>query len=321
VYLNGSILGMRKAEIDRKFDEIVAFAEVERFLDTPVKRYSSGMYVRLAFAVAAHLEPEILIVDEVLAVGDSEFQKKCLGKMRNVAQGDGRTVMFVSHNMAAVRSLCRSAISLEQGRLVGQGPAAEIIEQYSRRLRSSAPASRVTFSEIDPAREMVLLSAWLTDGSGAETSTMSSGEPFQLHIRFEARQELRSAEMFAEVVDSFGQRITSLNTHVTSQYAVVAPGVWEWNCSVEELWLTEGEYFISLATKNLRTVCDERPTCLSFQVEGSLASNTRHPVGRIFGVVAPPHRWRLARRPGGGDACSAAPLEEVTTSAAQEGGV
>src|SRR5204863_7970029 len=112
VFLNGAILGMTRVEIKRKFDEIVAFAEVEKFLDTPVKRYSSGMYVRLAFAVAAHLEPEILVVDEVLAVGDAEFQKKCMGKMGEVAKGSGRTVLFVSHNMAAVRTLCHSAILL-----------------------------------------------------------------------------------------------------------------------------------------------------------------------------------------------------------------
>ena len=114
IYLNGAILGMRRAEIDRQFDEIVAFAEIERFLDTPVKRYSSGMYVRLAFAVAAHLEPEILLVDEVLAVGDAAFQKKCLGKMGDVAK-EGRTVLFVSHNMMAVKSLCRDGVLLRAG--------------------------------------------------------------------------------------------------------------------------------------------------------------------------------------------------------------
>src|SRR5207248_8333091 len=118
VYLNGSILGMSRREIARQFDEIVAFAEVEKFLDTPVKRYSSGMYVRLAFAVAAHLEPEILIVDEVLAVGDQQFQDKCLGKMSEVAAGSGRTILFVSHNMAAVRRLCARAILLKKGQLI-----------------------------------------------------------------------------------------------------------------------------------------------------------------------------------------------------------
>ena len=121
IFLNGAILGMKRAEIKRKFDEIVAFAEVERFLDTPVKRYSSGMYVRLAFAVAAHLEPEILVVDEVLAVGDVEFQKKCLEKMKDVASRQGRTILFVSHNMAAVESMCGSALLLVDGRCIARG--------------------------------------------------------------------------------------------------------------------------------------------------------------------------------------------------------
>jgi lipopolysaccharide transport system ATP-binding protein len=129
IYLSGAILGMKRAEIDRKFDEIVAFAETERFLDTPVKRYSSGMYVRLAFAVAAHLEPEILLVDEVLAVGDAAFQKKCLGKMGDVAT-QGRTVVFVSHNMVAVQSLCRQAIWLDHGGIILQGEANQVVTQY-----------------------------------------------------------------------------------------------------------------------------------------------------------------------------------------------
>ncbi len=129
IYMNGTILGMRKKEIDRKFDEIVAFSGVEKFIDTPIKRYSSGMKVRLAFAVSAHLEPEILIIDEVLAVGDQEFQNKCLGKMNDVATG-GRTVLFVSHNMAAVEGLCTTAIHLESGRLVGMGETRETITKY-----------------------------------------------------------------------------------------------------------------------------------------------------------------------------------------------
>src|SRR4051794_20734670 len=132
IYLNGVILGMRKAEIDRKFDEIVAFSEIEKFLDTPVKRYSSGMYVRLAFAVAAHLDPEILIVDEVLAVGDHAFQKKCLGKMRDVATGDGRTVFFVSHNMGALSQLCELGIQLEQGQVKTIGPVKDVIRSYMK---------------------------------------------------------------------------------------------------------------------------------------------------------------------------------------------
>ncbi|HEY9649380.1 MAG TPA: ABC transporter ATP-binding protein, partial [Coleofasciculaceae cyanobacterium] len=130
IYLNGAVLGMSKVEINKKFDEIVAFAEVEKFLDTPVKRYSSGMYVRLAFAVAAHLEPEILIVDEVLAVGDAAFQKKCLGKMEEVAEKEGRTVLFVSHNMGTVKSLCNSAVLLEKGRVSRQGLTSQVVDSY-----------------------------------------------------------------------------------------------------------------------------------------------------------------------------------------------
>src|SRR5204862_1402824 len=129
IFLNGAILGMRKAEIVSKFDEIVAFSEIERFLDTPVKHYSSGMYVRLAFAVAAHLDPEILIVDEVLAVGDVAFQKKCLGKMSEVSQG-GRTVLFVSHNLAAVEALCRRGVVLDRGRVVFSGTATDAVRYY-----------------------------------------------------------------------------------------------------------------------------------------------------------------------------------------------
>jgi lipopolysaccharide transport system ATP-binding protein len=142
IYLNGAILGMRRHEIERKFDEIIAFAEIERFLDTPVKRYSSGMYVRLAFAVAAHLEPEILLVDEVLAVGDAAFQKRCLGKMGDVAR-EGRTVLFVSHNMVALQSLCKRAIWLDGGKLIEEGPAAQVVGRYLSASLSHSQASQV----------------------------------------------------------------------------------------------------------------------------------------------------------------------------------
>jgi lipopolysaccharide transport system ATP-binding protein len=130
IYLNGAILGMRRAEIEKKFDEIVAFSEVEKFLDTPVKRYSSGMFLRLAFAVAAYLEPEILVIDEILAVGDAQFQKKCLGRMKEVSHGHGRTVLFVSHNMATVRSLCDRCVMLHKGKLVADGEPGPVIDKY-----------------------------------------------------------------------------------------------------------------------------------------------------------------------------------------------
>jgi len=149
IYLNGAILGMKKVEIDHKFDEIVAFSEIEKFLDTPVKRYSSGMYVRLAFAVAAHLDPEILIVDEVLAVGDVQFQKKCLGKMQDIAQGQGRTVLFVSHNMDAIQRLCSRCLMLEQGKLITQGdPASTVLQYISGNFHQTQPNQWIDVSNV-----------------------------------------------------------------------------------------------------------------------------------------------------------------------------
>lgn len=167
IFLNGAILGMSRAEIRKKFDEIVAFAEVEKFLDTPVKRYSSGMYVRLAFAVAAHLEPEILIVDEVLAVGDAEFQKKCLGKMEEVSRKQGRTVLFVSHNLGAIRTLCSLGVVLRSGRVELIAPALEAATQYSsraharrcaetQRLRIEVSANEVAISDNRAAQVLVI---------------------------------------------------------------------------------------------------------------------------------------------------------------------
>jgi lipopolysaccharide transport system ATP-binding protein len=177
IYLNGAILGMSRAEIRKKFDEIVAFAEVERFLDTPVKRYSSGMYVRLAFAVAAHLEPEILIVDEVLAVGDAEFQRRCLGKMRSVASS-GRTVFFVSHNLASVRSLCTSALLLDEGRLVTQGTSDAVTEEYLRRTRGGDSGATIwrpsTTANVD---EPAVAAAHLHPGTDIER-----GQPLEIVV-------------------------------------------------------------------------------------------------------------------------------------------
>ncbi len=186
IYLNGAILGMAREEIHRKFDEIVAFAEVERFLDTPVKHYSSGMYVRLAFAVAAHLEPEILIVDEVLAVGDAEFQKKCLGKMQSVSAQDGRTVLFVSHNMAVVQNLCNRAILLVSGKLTEQGETRVVIQKYgdtSQGLSSSRGAAPGSRAYIDTARLQLI------EKSDGRISIMfdlgiKSHEPITMAIEF-----------------------------------------------------------------------------------------------------------------------------------------
>ncbi len=182
IYLNGAILGMSRAEIKRKFDEIVDFAEVEKFLDTPVKHYSSGMYVRLAFAVAAHLEPEILVVDEVLAVGDAEFQKKCLGKMGEVA-GAGRTVLFVSHNMAAIRALCEASILLQAGTLVSRGSTSAVLESYMASIKAN---SALKSSETRGPHDLF---AWL-DSSGTTQTTLSIG--INLRIKVAGQYEVRA---------------------------------------------------------------------------------------------------------------------------------
>jgi lipopolysaccharide transport system ATP-binding protein len=184
IFLNGAILGMSRAEIIRKFDDIVAFSEVEEFLDTPVKRYSSGMYVRLAFAVAAHLEPEILIVDEVLAVGDAAFQRKCLGKMGSFAQ-TGRTVLFVSHNMEAVRNLCQRGIWMKDGHVHRDGDIDEVVEAYYNEISSER-----SFSCENAEYGLTIQSVILRNERGAECSQFSPGEDLVVEINYDARNRL-----------------------------------------------------------------------------------------------------------------------------------
>jgi lipopolysaccharide transport system ATP-binding protein len=188
VFLNGAILGMTRKEVRSKFDEIVAFAEIDEFIDTPVKRYSSGMYVRLAFAVAAHLDPEILIVDEVLAVGDAGFQKKCLGKMKDVSRRQGRTVLFVSHNMASIRQLCSRAVCLDDGQVACDGPSDEIIEEYL----SAAQRNRQTLSAVSsPDGNLTVKLAKITNQRGEDTTSFRPGDAMNLEIQIEAREPIK----------------------------------------------------------------------------------------------------------------------------------
>jgi homopolymeric O-antigen transport system ATP-binding protein len=195
VFLNGAILGMKRAEILRRFDEIVAFSEVERFIDTPVKHYSSGMYMRLAFAVAAHLEPEILIVDEVLAVGDVQFQKKCLGKMGSVAK-EGRTVLFVSHNMAAVSNLCRRGVVLEQGRVAYAGTQTEAVARY---LTSCRPRVHSLRDRTDRAGsgEVRVVAVEVRDSAGRALDVAASGQDVEFRLSYEASPGFDSPKVIA----------------------------------------------------------------------------------------------------------------------------
>jgi len=191
IFLNGSIMGMRRSEIEAKFDEIVAFAEIEKFMDTPVKRYSSGMYIRLAFAVAAHLEPEILIIDEVLAVGDMAFQKKCLGKMGEVAE-QGRTVLFVSHNMGSIGRICRTGMVMEQGRLQFSGNITEAIARYTQGAASSS--AEVSFSP-DSQKKLQVCAAKLLNHSGQPSTELDRIEPFTVSIDYEVRLRIEGAHL------------------------------------------------------------------------------------------------------------------------------
>jgi lipopolysaccharide transport system ATP-binding protein len=202
IFLNGAILGMRKAEIARKFDEIVEFSGCARYIDTPVKRYSSGMYVRLAFAVAAHLEPEILIVDEVLAVGDAEFQKKCLGKMKDVA-GHGRTILFVSHNMAAMRNLCDRVIYMHNGAIVADGKTDPVVEKYLQAtLVTEAKSSSLTCKVKD--QDFQLLTARLIDENGEEKDVFECDETVGLEMRVLVRKPVPALYGYLAVMNTEG---------------------------------------------------------------------------------------------------------------------
>lgn len=209
IYLNGAILGMRKAEIKSKFDEIVDFSGVERYIDTPVKRYSSGMYVRLAFAVAAHLEPEILVVDEVLAVGDLEFQKKCLGKLKNVTAEKGRTVLFVSHNMTAIQTLCNSAILLKNGKIKSQGRPAEIISQYADEV---AFATHHIFS---PPLELPFISlisvCLVNENTHAETSFFENNS-FKIQLNYQEYSQKQQIDFTFHLLNGIGEAVCSFST-------------------------------------------------------------------------------------------------------------
>jgi lipopolysaccharide transport system ATP-binding protein len=212
IYLNGAILGMTRAEIRRKFDEIVAFAEVEKFLDTPVKRYSSGMYVRLAFAVAAHLEPEIMLVDEVLAVGDAEFQTKCIGKMQGVASSEGRTVLFVSHNMAAIQQLCHHALWLDHGGLRRIGPTAQVVQAYTSSVREPARSGDLSSSHLTGDGQVALLSYEVTDANGRSNPAPSTKQDILIHVRVDARSSIAKPAYGISIVNELGVLMTCVNT-------------------------------------------------------------------------------------------------------------
>ncbi len=272
VYLNGTILGMTRAEVGEKFDEILEFSGVEKFIDTPVKRYSSGMRVRLAFAVAAHLEPEILIVDEVLAVGDYEFQKKCLGKMQDVS-GEGRTVLFVSHNMVAVENLCDSAIVLEKGKMVYEGPTHQAIQKYMQVENVGQGISLKEHDNREGNGDLRYSRVYLSDDEGRVINTAISGRALNINLEIDSSEKaVVGTEVYCAmgIFDSSGNRLCSLSSIAIDETLQVSSqqNILTW--TLDRLSLANGEYrctiFMSYDEKGMDPI-DWVKDAFTFNVE------------------------------------------------------
>lgn len=266
VFLNGAILGMQKSEIARQFDAIVDFSGTEQFLDTPVKRYSSGMYVRLAFAVAAHLNPEILIVDEVLAVGDTEFQKKCLGKMREVAAG-GRTVLFVSHNMAAIKNLCNSAILLKKGHVELQDTTENVINRYVS--GGATGSSDLIFDESEnPSSNAIFTRAWVTDINDEIVSDVDVTKPFYIGMEILCRQSVSGVELSAIFHNSETHPLFMCSfSDQSDSYFDFTPGTYTFKIKVPGHLLAPDQYSVTLiAHRPMIETLDRHDGTLAFSV-------------------------------------------------------
>jgi lipopolysaccharide transport system ATP-binding protein len=294
IYLNGAILGMSRREISAKFDEIVDFAGVERFLDTPVKRYSSGMYVRLAFAVAAHLEPEILVVDEVLAVGDAEFQRKCIGKMKEVAMG-GRTILFVSHNMAAIQNLCSTAIYLKQGQLVTQGDTPAVISEYLKDTGSAARVDLGSRADRQGNGAIRFTGFYLTDDQGRELAAAQSGASvlFNFDIASQAGA-LRNLEVAMGIDDQYGQRITHLSNEVSGQAFPTADGATRISIRMPKCPLRNGNYSFTIFSKVNGEIADYLLNAGGFHVESGDFFGTGRSPAEDQGSFFVDHSFSLA---------------------------
>jgi lipopolysaccharide transport system ATP-binding protein len=277
--LNGSILGMRKAEVRRRFDEIVAFAEIERFLDTPVKRYSSGMYVRLAFAVAAHLEPEILLVDEVLAVGDAAFQRKCLGKIGEVAR-EGRTVLFVSHNLAAIESLCSRALLLREGSVQFDGPSSAAVAAYTERGGAVRPEVLLGDDAVRQGTGEGRLASVRIRGLPSENDLrVRTGGPLSISLRFDAGSYEGRVGAGVLIRDRYERFLCDLRSvHAGVRFAVEPGKHYEFDVSVPAFPLYPGEYTLGVfVAKPMGEDIDYVPAACTLVVEddGSLLEEGR----------------------------------------------
>lgn len=290
IYLNGAMLGMRTREIDRKFDEIVEFAEVADFLDTPVKRYSSGMFVRLAFAVAAHLEPEILLVDEVLAVGDSAFQKKCMGKMDAVAK-QGRTVLLVSHNMASILSLCERVILLNGGRILDSGPAEEVVTRY---LQSSISNEITNLSERrdrDGDGEARLVSVKIE--SEESSKLIRSTSSVTLTLSYKSARPLKHPRFLATIYDYSNTGIYMFDSDATGGLPEMMPAEGVVTCTTGPINLTPGRCYVNLSLFRGLAMADHVEFSAYFDVEAEDVYGTGKLPPRELALCILPHQWAM----------------------------
>jgi lipopolysaccharide transport system ATP-binding protein len=299
IYLNGAILGMRRTEIDRKFDEIVDFSEVEQFIDTPVKRYSSGMYLRLAFAVAAHMEPEILVVDEVLAVGDAEFQRKCLGKMSDVAQ-EGRTVLFVSHNMSAILRLTEQAIVLEKGKLVLQAPTAQAVDYYMSSGFSDV-GERVWQPDEVPldSAPFTPLALRVKDRQGRVVDTLRSTEPITIEVEYKLSNSITGLRVGIYLLTLRGEYVfTSFDIDQPEkfeQYSIRPGGHYLSRCTIPADFLNDGRYVLAINASTYRMKrYFQDDHVLAITVDGTGAPGKQWPEPRL-GPVRPRLEWQIER--------------------------
>ena len=294
IFLNATILGMRRREIERKFDEIVAFSGVERFLDTPVKHYSSGMYVRLAFAVAAHVDADILLVDEVLAVGDAEFQKRCLGKMGEVAKG-GRTVLFVSHNLTALRNLCTHGLYLDGGRLSLHGTVSEVLGKYtSHGSRTRGAVDLVRSSTLAATSLAVIRRASIHLRAEADVTRISTGTPFEIGVTIEVLQPGVEIGVFLTCRDEQGDAVFSTGSFFEASLngLRLPSGSHQFTCGVPAPLLNDGEYTLDVfLVHDRKDVLTTETSLLSFRVEEE-ALNVDGWHWRPVGVIRPVIRWQ-----------------------------
>jgi len=301
IYLNGAVMGMRKAEIDKKFDEIIAFSGVEKFLDTPVKRYSSGMHVRLAFAVAAHLEPKILLIDEVLAVGDSEFQKKCLGKMEEVSKQHGRTVLFVSHSMPMIASLCNRCILLNEGRIQTTGNPGEVIANYQYSGQSSPAFVDYTNTSKKPGDNMgTLLSGWVENESGERSLNVMINQPFRICMRYRVLKDVpKTPYPNFHLFDSQGQYVFVTSPSDLDHKKPFKAGEYLAVCEIPANFLNDGLFSVGLALTFTHSGIH-----VSFDEKLALVFNVSDPMdgvptrvsgygGRMPGIIRPVLKWTL----------------------------